>query len=165
MNEMTILQEGLVRITNRRTLIGTQTYFMSEIKSVTIARRAKSTRPVWLLLPGVLLLLWSIVDQTGYYREFFNWGIVLSVLSLTFMVLGKPSYVIRIRSNAGFQDILGSTDRSYIERIVAAISQGIAGNVGAAGIRSQPAAEKASPGQPGTANWSEYSVKNPARKS
>jgi hypothetical protein len=145
MNEMTILQEGLVRITNRRTLIGTQTYSMSEIKSVAIARRAKSTRPIWLLLPGVLLLLWSIVDQTGYYREFFNWGVALSVLSLTFMVLGKPSYVIRIRSNAGFQDILGSTDRSYIERIVAAMDQGIDGSVEAASVKRHPA-KKASPG-------------------
>ena len=145
MNEMTILQEGLVRITNRRTLIGTQTYFMSEIKSVTIARRARNTRPIWLLLPGLLLLLWSIVDQTGYYREFFNWGVVLSVLGLTLVVVAKSSYVIRIRGNAGFHDILGSTDRSYIERIVAAMNQGIGGSVEAASVKSHPA-KKASPG-------------------
>ncbi|HEY9526861.1 MAG TPA: DUF6232 family protein [Anaerolineales bacterium] len=146
MNEMTILQEGLVRITNRRTLIGTQTYSMSDIKSVTIARRAKNTRPIWLLLLGVLLLLWSIIDQTGYYQEFFNWGIALSVLGLTLVVLAKPSYVIRIRSNAGLRDILGSTDRSYIERIVAAMNQGIAGSGEAASVGSQPSAKKASPG-------------------
>ena len=146
MNEMTILQEGLVRITNRRTLIGTQTYSMPDIKSVTIARRAKSTRPIWLLLPGVLLLLWSIIDQTGYYREFFNWGIVLSILSLTLLVVAKPSYVIRIRSNAGFRDILGSTDHSYIERIVAAMNQAIAGSGEATRVRSHPAAKKVSPG-------------------
>ena len=141
----TILQEGLVRITNRRTLIGTQTYSMSNIKSVTIARRAKSTRPIWLLLPGILLLLWSIIDQTGYYREFFNWGIVLSILSLTLLVMAKPSYVIRIGSSTGFRDILGSTDRSYIERIVAAMNEGITGSVRAASVRSNSAAKKASP--------------------
>ena len=146
MNEMTILQEGLVRITNRRTLIGTQSYSMSDIKSVTIARRAKNTRPIWLLLPGVLLLLWSIIDQTGYYREFFNWGIVLSILSLTLLVMAKPSYVIRIRSNAGFRDILGSTDLSYIQRIVAAMNQGMTGSVLSTGLNGHSAAKKASPG-------------------
>ena len=146
MNEMTILQEGLVRITNRRTLIGTQSYSMSDIKSVTIARRAKNTRPIWLLLPGVLLLLWSIIDQTGYYREFFNWGVVLSILSLTLLVMAKPSYVIRIRSNAGFHDILGSTDLSYIQRIVAAMNQGMTGSVVATGVKGHSAAKKASPG-------------------
>ena len=146
MNEMTILQEGLVRITNRRTLIGTQSYSMSDINSVTIARRAKNTRPIWLLLPGVLLLLWSIIDQTGYYREFFNWGIVLSILSLTLLVMAKPSYVIRIGSSTGFRDILGSTDRSYIERIVAAMNEGITGSVRAASVRSNSATKKASPG-------------------
>ncbi len=143
---MTILQEGLVRITNRRTLIGTQSYSMSDIKSVTIARRAKNTRPIWLLLPGVLLLLWSIIDQTGYYREFFNWGVVLSILSLTLLVMAKPSYVIRIRSNAGFHDILGSTDLSYIQRIVAAMNQGMTGSVVATGVKGHSAAKKASPG-------------------
>ncbi len=143
---MTILQEGLVRITNRRTLIGTHSYSMSDIKSVTIARRAKNTRPIWLLLPGVLLLLWSIIDQTGYYREFFNWGVVLSILSLTLLVMAKPSYVIRIRSNAGFHDILGSTDLSYIQRIVAAMNQGMTGSVVATGVKGHSAAKKASPG-------------------
>jgi hypothetical protein len=132
MYENTILQEGLVRITNRRTLIGTQTYPMSEIKSVTVTRRGKDTRPIWLVLVGSLLLLWSIVDQTGYYIELFNWGIVLSVLGLVLFAVAKPSYVIQVRSTAGIRDILGSTDLSFIQRIVGAMNRVIGGSGGVA---------------------------------
>ena len=132
MYETTILQEGLVRITNRRTLIGTQTYPMSEIKSVRVTKRGKNTRPIWLVPIGFLLLLWSIVDQTGYYRELFNWGIVLSLLGLVLVAVAKPSYVIQVRSTAGIRDILGSTDLTFIQRIVGAMNRVIGGRGGVA---------------------------------
>ena len=125
MHETTILQEGLVRITNRRTLIGTQTYPMSEVKSVTVTRRGKNLRPIWLVLVGSLLLLWSIIDETGYYREFFNWGIVLNVLGLVLLAIAKPSYVIQVRSATGVSNILGSTDPRFIQRIVEAMNKAI----------------------------------------
>jgi hypothetical protein len=125
MHETTILQEGLVRITNRRTLIGTQTYSMSDVKSVTVTRRGRNLRPIWLVLVGSLLLLWSILDQTGYYREFFNWGIVLNVIGLVLLAIAKPSYVIQVKSATGISNILGSTDPRFIQRIVEAMNKAI----------------------------------------
>lgn len=144
--ETTILQEGLVRITNRRTLIGTQTYSMSDIKSVTVTRRGKSVRPLRLVLVGILLLLWSIIDQTGYYSEFFNWGIFLSVIGLVLVAIAKPSYVIQIRNSSGVNDILGSTDLSLIQRIVEAMNKGIAGRARDSGSKSHPVNRKPSLG-------------------
>lgn len=144
--ETTILQEGLVRITNRRTLIGTQTYSMSDIKSVTVTRRGKDIRPIWLILAGSLFLLWSLIDQTGYYSEFFNWGIVLLVVGLVLVVMAKPSYVIQVRSASGVRDILGSTDPSYIQRIVQAMNEGLTGRAAAPAGKSHPAAGRASLG-------------------
>jgi hypothetical protein len=144
--ETTILQEGLVRITNRRTLIGTQTYPLSDIKSVTVTRRGKSARSIWLVLVGSLLLLWSIIDQTGYYSEFFNCGIFLSVIGLVLVAIAKPSYVIQIRNSAGVNDILGSTDRSLIQRIVEAMNKGIASRAADPGGKGHPAARKVSLG-------------------
>lgn len=146
LHETTILQEGLVRITNRRTLIGTQTYPMSEIKSVTVTRRGKDIRPIWVMLVGILLLLWSVIDQTGYYRDFFNLGIILGVTGLVLTVLAKPSYVIQVRSASGFHDILGSTDLSFIERIVRAMNEGLSGRPGTTAGSSHPAARKTSLG-------------------
>lgn len=144
--ETTILQEGLVRITNRRTLIGTQTYSMSDIKSVTVTRRARDVRPIWLVLVGILLLLWSIIDRTGYYRDFFNLGILLSVTGIVLVVMAKPSYVIQIRTASGIRDILGSTDPAFIQRIVGAMNDGISGRAGLGGVKSQPATGKTSLG-------------------
>jgi hypothetical protein len=144
--ETTILQEGLVRITNRRTLIGTQTYPLSDIKSITVIRRGKSARPLWLVLVGAFLLLWSILDQTGYYREFFNWGIFLSVIGLVLVAIATPSYVIQIRNSSGVNDILGSTDRSLIQRIVEAMNKGIASRAADSGGKAHPATRKVSLG-------------------
>ena len=144
--ETTILQEGLVRITNRRTLIGTQTYSMSDIKSVTVTRRGKDIRPIWLILAGSLFLLWSVIDQTGYYRDFFNLGIILSILGMALLIMAKPSYVIQVRSAPGVRDILGSTDLSYIQRIVQAMNEGLTGRAGASAANSHHAAGKASLG-------------------
>lgn len=126
-NERTFLQEGLVKITNRRALIGTQTYQVSEIMSVTVTRRTKSKRPIWVLIVGALFILWSVFDQTGYYSEFFNWGIVLVLIGLALAITAKPAYVIQIRSASGVSNILGSTNLSYIQRIVGAMNQAISG--------------------------------------
>ena len=145
-HETTILQEGLVRITDRRTLIGTQTYSMSDIKSVTVTRRGKDIRPIWLILAGSLFLLWSVIDQTGYYSEFFNWGIVLLFVGLVLTVLAKPSFVIQVRSTAGVNDILGSTDPSYIQRIVDAMNKALAGRAGIAADSTKAVVRKASLG-------------------
>jgi hypothetical protein len=123
LTETTVLQEGLVKITDHRTLIGTLTYSMNDINSVTVIRRRRSTRPIWLVLVGSLLILWSIVDQTGYYIEFFNWGIVLVIIGLAIAFLEKPAYVLQIRSASEVRDILGSTDRSFIQRIASAMNQ------------------------------------------
>jgi hypothetical protein len=144
--ETTILQEGLVRITNRRTLIGTQSYPLSDIKSITVIRRGKSARPVWLVLVGALLLLWSIIDQTGYYRGFFNCGIFLSVIGLVLVAIATPSYVIQIRNSSGVNDILGSIDRSLIQRIVEAMNKGIASRAADSGGKGHTATRKVSLG-------------------
>jgi hypothetical protein len=140
LHETTILQEGLVRITNRRTLIGTQTYLMSDLKSVTMTRRRKDLRSIWLILVGGLFLLWSIIDQTGYYGELFNWGIVLLVLGLVLTVVARPSYVVQVRTTSGVRDILGSTDLLYIQRIIQAMNDCLTGRAGTASDR------QASPG-------------------
>lgn len=120
--ETTILQEGLVRITNQRTLIGTQMYPLSDIKSVNVTRRGRSTRPLWVLLLGGVLLLWSLIDQTGFYHDLFGLGFVVTIAALVLAWLEKPSYVIQIRSGSGIRDILGSTDLSFIQRIVGAMN-------------------------------------------
>jgi hypothetical protein len=127
MTEKTFLQEGMVRITDRRTLIGTDTYPVAEITSVSVARRPRTKRYLWFLIPGILLILWGEYDQTGYYGVFYNWGMILSVVGLALTLLAKPSYIIQIRNGSGIRSILGSTDLRFVQRIVGAMNQAIAG--------------------------------------
>jgi nitrogen fixation-related uncharacterized protein len=124
--ERTILQEGLVKVTNLRTLIGTQTYSISDIKSVNLTKQAKSYRPFWLVLVGVLLILWAMVDETGQFMEFFNIGICLVVIGITAFLWAKPSYMVQIGGPTGEKSILSSSKISFVQEIVKAINNAIA---------------------------------------
>jgi hypothetical protein len=125
--ETTTLQEGLVRITNRRMLVGTMTYWMSDIRSVSVTRQERSNRPVWLVIIGLFFLLWSVIDQTGYYVEFFNIGTVLVIVGLALILVAKPTFALQIKGPFGGTSILRSTSRDYIERIAGAMNKVIAG--------------------------------------
>jgi hypothetical protein len=125
--ETTILQEGLVKITNRRMLVGTMTYWMSDIRSVSVTRQERSNRPLWLVIVGLLFLFWSVIDQTGYYAEFFNIGTVLVIVGLALVLLAKPTFALQIKGPSGETSILRSTNQDYIQRIAGAMNKVIAG--------------------------------------
>jgi hypothetical protein len=125
--ETTILQEGLVRITNRRMLVGTMTYWMSDIRSVTVTRQERSNQPLWLVIVGLFFLLWSGLDQTGYYGGFFNIGTLLVIAGLALILFAKPTFALQIKGASGETSILRSTNRDYIQRIAGAMNKAIAG--------------------------------------
>jgi hypothetical protein len=101
------------------TIDRTDTFSMSDITSVNVTKRAKSKRSFW-------LVLWSVTDQTGYFSEFFNIGMVFIVIGLALTLTAKPAYVVQIRSASGESNILSSTDRSFIQKIVNAMKIAIA---------------------------------------
>jgi predicted membrane channel-forming protein YqfA (hemolysin III family) len=121
-NEITVLQEGPVKITNLRMLIGTETYKLSNITSAKSTKQAKSKRPFLFVIVGVLLVFWSISDQTRSFGEFFNIGIVLIVASVVFFLLSKTVYTVQIEGASGKCNILKATDLSFVKRIVDAVS-------------------------------------------
>ena len=125
LNETTLLQEGPVKVTNRRTIIGTITYAMSDIKAVHITSRAKNKKPLLWTIPGILLLAWSLIDETGQFMEFFNIGIFLIAVSIVLVLIAKPTYAVHIGSAAVDHSILRSTDLSFIQRIVDAMNNAI----------------------------------------
>jgi hypothetical protein len=126
LNETTILQEGPVKITNLRTVIGTITYPMSQIKSVNVTKRARSMKPLLLTIPGILFIIWSHIDQTGQYIEFFNIGTILIIVSIALVLIAKPTYAVQIGNLSGNSSILRSTDLTFIQRIVDAMNNAIA---------------------------------------
>ena len=122
LDETTILQEGPVKITNRRTIIGTITYQMSQINSVHVTRRRRNVRPLLGIIPGIFFITWSLLDQTAQFMEFFNIGIAFIVLSLILVWIAKPTYAVQIGNSSGNDSILRSTDPSFIQRIVDAMN-------------------------------------------
>lgn len=125
-NETTILQEGPVKVTDRRTIIGTITYSMSDIKAIHITSRPKSKKPLLCTLLGILLISWSMIDETGQFMEFFNIGIFLIAVSIALVLIAKPTYAVQIGSTAGDHSILRSTDITFIQRIADAMNNAIA---------------------------------------
>ena len=122
--ERTILQEGLVKVTNLRTLIGTQTYSISQIKSVRVTKQARSYRPLWLAILGILLILWAYFDETRGFVAFFAIGTLLIVAAMA-IFLAKPSYAVQIGISIGELNILRSSNLSFIQKIVNAIDSAI----------------------------------------
>jgi Family of unknown function (DUF6232) len=124
--ETTILQEGPVKVTNRRTIVGTITYSMSDIKAVHVTSQAKNKKPLLWVIPGILLIAWSLIDQTAQFMEFFNIGIFLTAVSIVLVLIAKPTYAVRIGSAAGAHSILRSTDLGFIQRIADAMNRALA---------------------------------------
>ena len=122
LRETTILQEGPVKITNLRMLIGTETYKLSNITSAKFATQRKSKRPFLFVIVGVLLVLWSVFEETGYFSEFYNIGMTLIIASVVFFLLSKPVYTVQIEGASGERNILNFTDLSFVKRIVDAVN-------------------------------------------
>jgi len=127
-SETTILQEGPVKITNLRMLIGTETYKLSNITSAKFTTQPKSKRPFLFVIVGVLLVLWSVLEDTGYFGEFYNIGLILIIASAVFFLLSKTVYTVQIEGVSGERNILNFTDLSFVKRIVDAMNMAIARN-------------------------------------
>ena len=116
----------LLKITNQRVFISTDTDRVSNIQSVTLSRPARSTRPLWLLPPGILLASRAAVTD-GEFIEFFNIGIVLGIAGILIFVVVKPTYAIYFETNSGGISIMNTMDTPLTNRIVAAINTAISG--------------------------------------
>jgi len=125
-SETTILQEGPVKITNLRMLIGTERYKLSNITSAKFTTQPKSKRPFLFVIVGVFLVLWSIFEETGYFGEFYNIGLILIIVSAVFFLLSKTVYTVQIEGVSGERNILNFTDLSFVKRIVDAMNMAIA---------------------------------------
>src|SRR5262245_7369718 len=108
--ETTILQEGPIKITNQRTVIGTLTYSMADIRSISVTKRAKSYKPLWLVIVGILFIRWVQIEESGQFLEFFNIGIVLILVGIALVMIAKPTYAVKIGRVSGDDSILRSTN-------------------------------------------------------
>jgi hypothetical protein len=124
-SERTILEEGDIKITNQRAIIGTKTYALSDLIYARITKDSSlggCTIIVFVSL-GVVLELFTLLSPI-YNLEiqivaFICFGAAIVAL------LVPPNYVLQIRSLSGQVSILRSMDEYYLRRIVDAINNAI----------------------------------------
>ena len=122
-DEITILNEDHVRITNIRTVIDLKTYQMSNIRSVRMdERESKLFAPVFFMLITAVCLalvaLTNLDDLSGYLKI----SLYLGIGVLLFLLLStKTKYSVRVRSSDGELNILESNDKDSVEQIVSAM--------------------------------------------
>ena len=124
--ERTILEEGDVKITNLRAVIGPSTYALSDVISVRMTqdRSGIGCAIAALIGVGISLGLFSFVNSS-YNSELFLTGIISLGGAVVVALLAPPNYVLQLRSISGKADILQSTDRDYLKRIVNAINDAV----------------------------------------
>ena len=124
--ERTILEEGDVKITNRRVVIGPNTYPLTDLISVgmTKDRTAIGCAIAAFVGVGILLGLLSLVSEV-YNSEYCLAGIISLGAAVVVALLAPPNYILQIRSMSGKAEILRSMDEDYLRRIVDAINNAL----------------------------------------
>lgn len=127
-SEINILKEKNVKITNERAIIGTKTYAISDITSVSIdVNEPKLFLPVFfIVIVGICSVLIAVSDMREY-SEFLTTSLYLGIAGLLFFILSqKTKYSVRIRNTSGEIKVLETVDRDHVERIVKALNEAIA---------------------------------------
>lgn len=121
--ERTILEEGDVKITNLRAVIGSNTYAMTDLISVRMTkdRTAIGCAIAAFVGVGILLGLFSLVSEL-YNSEYCLAGIISLGAAVVVALLAPPNYILQIKSMSGEAEILRSMDEDYLRRIVDAIN-------------------------------------------
>src|SRR5258705_14011881 len=124
--ERTILEEGDIKITNLRAVIGTNTYLLTDVISVgmTKDRTGIGCAIAAFVGVGILLGLFSLVSEV-YNSEICLTGIISLGAAVVVALLAPPDYILQIRSMSGKAEILRSMDEDYLRRIVDAINNAL----------------------------------------
>jgi Family of unknown function (DUF6232) len=114
--------EGGVRVTNSRLIIGPVTYAMLNITSVSRAfTKPNRLLPVLLIVIGVLVLFASF---SGHFEVGpFMIGIVLAGLGALVWKFQKTKYHLRIASASGEANAITSVNADQIDKIVQAVNE------------------------------------------
>ena len=114
--------EGGVRVTNSRLIIGPVTYAMLNVTSVSRAfTKPNRLGPILLLAIGGLVTLASFSGK--FEIEPFMIGIVFTGLGALVWKLQKTKYHLRIASASGEANAITSVNADQIDKIVQAVNE------------------------------------------
>ncbi|OGO17024.1 MAG: hypothetical protein A2Z15_04290 [Chloroflexi bacterium RBG_16_50_11] len=123
--------EGGVKITSTRLIIGPATYFLKDIKSVGISKTKERKQYIFQNTAISIFLLSYILSDSGLLKEF-NWlhaTILMVVLGNLFFVIISlirvVSYDIWISTPIATVFVLSSSNKKYTERVAEEIKKSI----------------------------------------
>ena len=111
--EKVFLAEDGVRITSTRAILGGKTYALRNISSVSLEEIPADTATANAMILWGLILSLCTCGLT----------LILSIIGAVMLSNAKPSYAVRLASNAGEHHALISNDQEQIEAIVKAIEE------------------------------------------
>jgi hypothetical protein len=129
MDELTLYSDGGAMVTSTRFVVGTTTYAMSQITSVTTVAIPKSTR---LLIWGMVVALCG-VSCVGIGATSSSGPSTLGILQLlvgaamiaAYVFVLKAQYAVSIGTSGGQVQALVSTDKTMVAKIAGALTQAI----------------------------------------
>lgn len=130
MDETTIYESQGVKVTNLRAVVGSKTYSMSNITSVSTSTKESACVPLVAILFGSLLLLAGVASLllgsslSGVLPWFILGGLSVGGGILVHRAR-SATYVVRLGSASGETDALTSANKAEIDAIVAALNEAI----------------------------------------
>lgn len=120
-SEITYYSDEGVRITSNRAIFFNTTYAMSNISSVTTAKKAPSR-----MAPILMIIVSIILTIVGFYGDILPLvivGLILVVVGVLWFYFSSSVYHLLIRSAAGEVSVISSKDQKYIAQIANAINE------------------------------------------
>lgn len=123
--ETTYYQDGNITVTNARAVLGSKTYAMANITSVSMGEiPANRTPGIVIALIGLAILACSASGGSDGIAGIIG-GLVVAGFGAFLAYAVKTQYVVKIGSASGESNALTSNDREYIQKIVNAINEAI----------------------------------------
>ena len=127
--ERTLFQEGDVQITDKRVVLGSKTYSMANITSVsTVEVKPMVALPIVMIaLGGISIIVYIyMLTEAESVTGLLALGLILGGAGGIWYASKRGSiYIVRIGSASGEVDGMISKDRNLIDRIVKAINNAI----------------------------------------
>jgi hypothetical protein len=126
MSEQIIYSDNTVSVSTSRIVISGTTYALRNISSVKMTfAPAKTGCAIALIVFGALILIGSLAQGGQSIVAGLIGGAVIGGLGFLWLRSCKADYFVTIASSSGEVRALTSKDKSYVEKIVAAINDAI----------------------------------------